>query len=63
MRQILHRGGHSRVHVREYQLRRVRQRVSHDVEVVAQEEEKEDGLEYRGEGDVRDELVGFYHPN
>ena len=63
MRQILHRGGHSRVRVREDQLRRVRQRVNDDVEVVAQEENEEDGLDGRGEGDVRDELVGFYHPN
>lgn len=60
---MLHRGGHSRVHVLKDQVRRVHQRVSHDVEVVAQEEEEEDGLDDRGDGDVRDELVGFYHPN
>lgn len=36
----------------------MRPRVSHDVEVVAQEEDEEDDLESRGDGDVRDELVG-----
>ena len=41
----------------EDQLRRVRPRVNHDVEIVAQEENEEDDLEDRGEGDVRDELV------
>lgn len=44
--------------MRKDQLRRVRPGVDHDVKVVAHAEDEEDGLERRGESDVRDELGG-----
>ncbi len=55
--QRLDRGCHARGHVLEDQVRRVRHRVGHDVEVVAHAQDQEDDLERRGERDVHHELV------
>lgn len=36
----------------------MRKRVNHDFEIVAHEEDEVEGLDDRGDGDVREELVG-----